>query len=199
MGWYPPTFCFDKVDCKVCLSFYSRFYLCVTKFCYRSLVHSQPLFYLVPHDKEVKKKKNCSVIWRYKCSLIIYQNCKWSMIDNVWMFDHINLELNLSFFFTSGFLSDPGLAFVLQRPFSEQQTHHIVVTWMRYRCIWIWLEIDSNHCKMMMLGTHSVLPRTHLNQSSSIKLQFHNIPKSGYQGLHNSKAMNGMNPRFPNR
>ena len=31
-------------------------------------------------------------------------------------------------FFTSGFLSDPGLAFVLQWPFSEQQTHYIVVT-----------------------------------------------------------------------
>ena len=33
-GWddiqYPPTFCFDRIDCKVCLSFYSRFYLFVS-------------------------------------------------------------------------------------------------------------------------------------------------------------------------
>ena len=60
--------------------------------------------------------------------------------------------------------------------------------------IWIWLEIDLIPYNMMMLhgshtfdafrlGTHSVLPRTHLNQSSSIGLQFHNVPTSQCQDI----------------
>ena len=60
--------------------------------------------------------------------------------------------------------------------------------------IWIWLEIDLIPYNMMMLhgshtfdafrlGTHSVLPRTHLNQSRSMGLQFHNVPTSQCQDI----------------
>ena len=132
MGWYPvSTYFLFWQNWLQSLSFFlfSLLSFCVTK-CDRPLVCSQPLFYFVPHDKIVERKRNCRLIWVYKCSLIIYQSCKWSMINDDWSKVLVfNLELNLSFFFfASGFLSDLGLAFVLPWPFSEQQTHYIVVT-----------------------------------------------------------------------
>ena len=50
--------------------------------------------------------------------------------DQWWLIKSLGIQSGTEFifFFTSGFLSDPGLAFVLQWPFSEQQTHYIVVT-----------------------------------------------------------------------